>query len=123
MPNELNLIPDIKPGEYLTIQRSVRVLGQSKPTNVLLFVEAVDGCDLNQDRVRLKAKVKSWGASSFADGRVAQQHASINRLLEERSVFLGLLREAARIIAKGSFAAEDGKRADSWTEQAAEVDK
>lgn len=78
------LLPVFQPGEALTIQRSVG--GQ----NVLMAVEVVDPCSLSPRAMVLRAKMKAWGVSSYADGRVSRQAATIGRLMDERAKILEL---------------------------------
>jgi hypothetical protein len=78
------LLPVFKPGEELTIQRSVD--GQ----NVLMFVQAVDPCSIGRNGLILKARMRKYGVSSYADGRVETQYRTITRLMEERDRILEL---------------------------------
>jgi len=79
-----DLLPVFRAGENLTIQRDVK--GQ----NVLMVVEARDPCSLGPHMMLLRATMKTWGVSSYADGRVAAQRDSIDRLLKEREQVLKL---------------------------------
>jgi hypothetical protein len=84
LQEHLELIPVFAAGETLTIQRNVK--GQ----NVLMVVEARDPCSLGPHMMLLRATMKTWGVSSYADGRVAAQRDSIDRLLKEREQALKL---------------------------------
>lgn len=78
------LLPLFEAGESLTIQRNVN--GQ----NVLMVVEAVDPCAISPRSLILKARMVTWGTSSYADGRVSRQAATIERLMGERAKILEL---------------------------------
>lgn len=78
------LLPVFTAGETVTIQRNVR--GQ----NVLMFAEIEDPCSISVRGMVLRAKLKTWGVSSYADGRVANQKDSIDRLVAERQRVLEL---------------------------------
>lgn len=79
MANEMDLLPPFSDGEMLTIQRAVKVGGKMR--NVLIHVLVLpDKSWVNNSRLFVEAQVSSWGESSYADGRVATQAASITRL-------------------------------------------
>lgn len=84
------LLPLFTPGELLTIQRTVN--GQ----NVLMFVEAMDPCSIGARGLTLKARIKRFGVSSYADGRVETQRQSIDRLMLR-------LNEAEKLLAKANW--------------------
>ena len=79
-----DLLPVFRAGETLTIQRDV------KGRNVLMVVEARDPCSLGPHMMLLRATMKTWGVSSYADGRVAAQRDSIDRFVKEREQVLKL---------------------------------
>lgn len=76
LAGDKSLLPVFKAGEALTIQRTV------DGKNVLMSVIVTDPCSLSARRMTLTAVVRQWGVSSYADGRVANQAASIARLLK-----------------------------------------
>lgn len=78
------LLPLFVAGESLTIQRNVS--GQ----NVLMVVEAMDPCTISPRMMNLRARMVTWGTSSYADGRVSRQAATIERLMAERAKILDL---------------------------------
>ena len=79
-----SLLPVWKAGEHVTIQRDVN--GQ----NVLMWCRVEDPCTLGPTGMVLRAKIVRHGVSSYADGRVANQHETITRLMEERKRILEL---------------------------------
>jgi hypothetical protein len=75
MAKEKEWLPPFRAGETLIIQRTVN------GRNVLLVVEARDPCALGEKGMTLRAHVKTWGTSGYADERVARQREAIDRLL------------------------------------------
>lgn len=81
---DAELLPVWKDGETVIIQRTVN--GQ----NVLMVVVVRDPSSLGPRGMVLKGDLKKWGTSSYADGRVANQKASLDRLMAERQQVLEL---------------------------------
>lgn len=77
MVKELELIPPFKEGEILIVQRTV------DGKNVFMFATLTgDAFDhLSQDEICFTGRLDTWGSSSHADGQIARQVESINRLL------------------------------------------
>lgn len=72
------LLPVFKAGEVVILQRTVR--GQ----NVMMVIEVEDPCSISQNRIVLTGRFKTWGVSSYADGRVSTQRDALDRLTAER---------------------------------------
>lgn len=82
MARERELLPLFTEGEALTIQRNVN------GKNVLMSVVVRDPSSVGPDGMRLIANMVTWGESSYADGRVANQKEALDRLMEERKRIL-----------------------------------
>lgn len=84
---DLSLLTPFLAGERVTIQRTVK--GQ----NVLMEVEVLEPCALGPNRMVLTARPRVWGPSHYADGRVARQAKTIERLSNERQRVLEIATE------------------------------
>jgi hypothetical protein len=107
MAGELELLQELKEGETVIIQRDV------DGKNVIMVVVVRDPCTLTPDRIVLTGRLGTWGTSSYADGRVARQYASINRLLEEREALLLLIGEARALLNQACWHQTPGDVEDS----------
>lgn len=76
------LLPLFKAGEMLTVQRTVN--GQ----NVLMFVEAEQASAIGPRMLTLRARIRQYGPSPYADGRVSRQKETIDRLMADRKRIL-----------------------------------
>lgn len=69
------LLPVFHPGEIVTVMRTVAT------KSVVMVVNVQDPCVLGQGQITLSGRLLQYGVTPFADGKVANQADSINRLL------------------------------------------
>lgn len=90
-------------GEQVEIHRTL-----STGERVIIYALASEASSLSTHKMRLTADVKLWGISPYADGRVARQRESIDRLQKR-------LEEARELIQLATWGSNEvQERAERW---------